>query len=142
MKAENNNPQTGNAGSSKKVSVRYIVNDVDEAIRFYSEMLGFEIVMHPAEEFAILSKDQLILLLSKPGNRGGGGQDMADGTSQEAGGWNRFEIVVQDLDVEVEKLKKAGCRFRNDIISGVGGRQILLQDPSGNLVELFQYFKS
>ena len=125
----------------RSATVRYIVNDVDEAIEFYSKMLDFRTIMHPASEFAILSRDGLRLLLSKPSGRGGGGQGMPDGTNQTPGGWNRFEIEVDDLESTVHKLKNAGCRFRNEIVSGVGGKQILLQDPSGNLVELFQFFE-
>lgn len=126
---------------SKPVSVRYIVNDVDEAIEFYTKMLDFKVEMHPAAEFAILSRENLRLLLSKPSGRGGGGQPMPDGTVQTPGGWNRFEIEVEDLESTVDKLKKTGCRFRNDIVTGVGGKQTLLEDPSGNLIELFQYFQ-
>lgn len=126
---------------SKPVSVRYIVNDVDEAIEFYTKMLDFKVEMHPAAEFAILSRENLRLLLSKPSGRGGGGQPMPDGTMQTPGGWNRFEIEVEDLESTVDKLKKTGCRFRNDIVTGVGGKQTLLEDPSGNLIELFQYFQ-
>ncbi len=126
----------------EQISVRYIVNDVDAAIEFYSKMLDFKVEMHPAVEFAILSRGNLRLLLSKPSARGGGGQPMPDGAVQTSGGWNRFEIEVNDLESTVERLKKAGCTFRNEIVTGVGGKQILLQDPSGNLVELFQYFKA
>jgi len=121
--------------TGQPVSVRYIVNDVDEAIGFYTKMFDFRVDMHPAEEFAIVSKGNLRLLLSKPGGRGGGGR-----TSQVPGGWNRFQIDLHDLEPVVHKLRDAGCIFRNEIVNGVGGRQILLQDPSGNLIELFQYF--
>jgi catechol 2,3-dioxygenase-like lactoylglutathione lyase family enzyme len=126
---------------SKPVSVRYIVNDVDAAIAFYTKMLAFKLEMRPAPEFAILSRGGLRLFLSKPSGRGGGGQAMPDGTVQSPGGWNRISIEVEDLASRVEKLKKAGCEFRNDIVTGVGGKQILLEDPSGNLIELFQYFQ-
>ncbi len=119
-------------------AVRYIVNDVDAAIKFYTTHLDFRVEMHPALEFAILSREGLRLLLSKPSGRGGGGQPMPDGTTQTPGGWNRIEILVENLESEVTRLRKAGCRFRNEIVTGVGGRQILLQDPSGNLIELFQ----
>jgi catechol 2,3-dioxygenase-like lactoylglutathione lyase family enzyme len=125
----------------KPVSVRYIVNSVDEAIGFYTTMLDFKVEMHPAAEFAILARGNLRLLLSRPSERGGGGQAMPDGTIQTPGGWNRFEIEVEDLPSVVDRLRKAGCRFRNDMVTGIGGRQILLQDPSGNLIELFQYFE-
>jgi catechol 2,3-dioxygenase-like lactoylglutathione lyase family enzyme len=124
------------------VSVRYIVNDVDAAIAFYTKMLDFKVEMHPAPEFAILSRGDLRLLLSKPSGRGGGGQAMPGGTVQSPGGWNRISIELEDLVSTVDKLKKAGCRFRNEIVTGVGGKQILLQDPSGNLIELFQYFQA
>jgi len=125
-----------------QVSVRYIVNDVDAAIEFYTKMLEFKVEMHPATEFAILLRGNLRLLLSKPSGRGGGGQAMPDGTAQTSGGWNRFEIEVDNLEATVERLKKAGCTFRNETVAGVGGKQILLKDPSGNLVELFQHFKT
>ena len=125
---------------SDKVNVRYIVNDVDEAIEFYTKNLNFTIVMHPAPEFAILGYNNLRLLLSKPSEQGGGGKRMVDGTKQTPGGWNRFEIEVEDLNKIAEKLKKKGCLFRNEIVQGVGGKQIILEDPSGNLIELFQYY--
>ena len=120
------------------VSVRYIVNDVDEAIAFYCRHLGFTEVMHPAAAFAMLSRDDLRLVLSAPGAGPGGGQAMPDGTLPAPGGWNRFAIEVSDLDRLVGTLRKQGARFRNEIVSGVGGRQILLEDPSGNPVELFE----
>ena len=120
------------------VQVRYIVNDVDAAIAFYCENLGFTEVMHPAPAFAILMRGDLRLVLSAPNPAGGGGQPMADGRNQEPGGWNRFAIEVSDLNATVETLREAGARFRNDIVTGVGGKQILLEDPSGNPVELFQ----
>ena len=120
------------------VSVRYFVNDVDEAIRFYCQNLGFQEVMHPAPAFAMLSRGDLRLVLSAPGGGPGGGQAMPDGTLPSPGGWNRFMIEVADLDGLVEALTEQGTRFRNDIVSGVGGRQILLEDPSGNPVELFE----
>ncbi|MGH9293224.1 MAG: VOC family protein [Acidimicrobiales bacterium] len=120
------------------VSVRYIVHDVDAAIAFYCEHLGFEEVMHPAPAFAMLSRGDLRLVLSSPGGGPGGGQAMPDGTVPEPGGWNRFSIEVDDLDATVHRLRSAGSRFRNDIVTGVGGRQILIEDPSGNPVELFE----
>ena len=120
------------------VSVRYIVEDVDESIAFYTEWLGFEEVMHPAPSFAMLSRGDLRLLLSKPSGAGGGGQAMPDGTRPEPGGWNRFSLEVDDLTSRVEELHRAGVRFRNQIVTGVGGRQILLEDPSGNPIELFE----
>jgi len=120
------------------VSVRYIVNDVDEAMRFYCQHLGFEEVMHPAPTFAMLSRGDLRLVLSAPGGGGGGGQAMPDGTVPTPGGWNRFSIEVPDLDAVVTTLREHGAHFRNEIVDGVGGRQILVEDPSGNPVELFQ----
>ena len=121
------------------VSVRYIVNDVDEAIAFYCGELGFEEVMHPAPAFAMLARGDLRLVLSAPGGGpGGGGQAMPDGTMPAPGGWNRFAIEVTDLAAMVDTLRAKGARFRNDIVSGVGGKQILLEDPSGNPVELFE----
>jgi catechol 2,3-dioxygenase-like lactoylglutathione lyase family enzyme len=120
-------------------SVRYIVDDVDAAIAFYTEMLGFELVMHPAPPFAMLKRGELMLLLSQPSGQGGGGQTLADGSSPEPGGWNRFQIQVEDVDAEFERLSSAGARFRSEVLRGVGGDQALLEDPSGNLVELFQF---
>lgn len=120
------------------VQVRYIVNDVDAAIAFYCQNLGFTEVMHPAPAFAMLMRGDLRLVLSAPNPAGGGGQPMPDGRNQEPGGWNRFAIEVSDLNATVETLRESGARFRNDIAAGVGGKQILLEDPSGNPVELFQ----
>jgi catechol 2,3-dioxygenase-like lactoylglutathione lyase family enzyme len=120
------------------VSVRYIVNDVAEAIEFYGRHLGFHEDMHPAPAFAMMSRGELRLVLSAPGGGPGGGQAMPDGTLPSPGGWNRFAIEVTDLDDMVRRLRADGARFRNDIVSGVGGRQILLEDPSGNPVELFE----
>jgi len=120
------------------VQVRYIVNDVDTAIAFYCQHLGFHEDMHPAPAFAMLSRGDLRLVLSAPNPMGGGGQSMPDGTKPKPGGWNRFAIEVSDLEAKVEILRKAGVHFRNDIVTGVGGKQILVEDPSGNLIELFQ----
>jgi catechol 2,3-dioxygenase-like lactoylglutathione lyase family enzyme len=120
------------------VSVRYIVNDVDAAIAFYCGQLGFREEMHPAPPFAILSRGELRLLLSAPSAMGGGGQSMPDGRKPEPGGWNRISLEVANLPAQVERLRSAGVQFRNDIVNGVGGRQILLDDPSGNPVELFE----
>jgi catechol 2,3-dioxygenase-like lactoylglutathione lyase family enzyme len=120
------------------VSVRYIVNDVDAAISFYCQELGFEEVMHPAPAFAMLERSDLRLTLSAPGGGGGGGQAMPDGTLPTPGGWNRFAIEVTDLAGMVDNLKKNGARFRNEIVTGVGGKQIIVEDPSGNPVELFE----
>jgi catechol 2,3-dioxygenase-like lactoylglutathione lyase family enzyme len=120
------------------VSVRYIVDDVDAAIAFYCENLGFTEVMHPAPAFAMLSRGDLRLTLSAPGGGPGGGQAMPDGRRPEPGGWNRFALEVTDLAATVTRLRGNGARFRNDIVTGVGGRQILVEDPSGNPVELFE----
>lgn len=120
------------------VSVRYIVNDVDEAISFYCQRLGFEEVMHPAPTFAMLSHGDLRLVLSATGGGPGGGQAMPDGTVPEPGGWNRFSLEVSNLAGTVEELRGCGAQFRNDIVTGVGGMQILLEDPSGNPIELFE----
>jgi len=121
------------------VSVRYIVNDVDEAIDFYCGTLGFREVMHPAPTFAMLVRGDLRLALSAPGRGpGGGGQPMPDGTMPAPGGWNRFSLEVDDLDGLVERLRAQGAHFRNDVVTGVGGKQILVDDPSGNPVELFE----
>ena len=120
------------------VTVRYIVDDVDRAIEFYTRHLGFSEVMHPAPPFAILSRGDLRLLLSAPSGQGGGGQVLPDGTRPAPGGWNRFSLEVPDLDAAVEPLRAAGVRFRSDVVVGVGGNQIVLDDPSGNPVELFQ----
>lgn len=120
------------------VNIRYIVEDVDADIEFYINMLDFKMELHPASEFAILSKGNIGLLLNRPLGQGGGGQRLADGTVPSPGGWNRFVIMTPDLESKVNSLKTAGCKFRSEIITGVGGRQILLMDPSGNLVELFE----
>jgi catechol 2,3-dioxygenase-like lactoylglutathione lyase family enzyme len=120
------------------VQVRYIVHDVDAAIAFYTSLLGFKLEMHPAPPFAMLSRGDLRLVLSAPNPMGGGGQAMPDGRKPEPGGWNRFAIEVPDLVARVEELRRAGARFRNEIVTGVGGKQILVEDPSGNPVELFE----
>lgn len=120
------------------VQVRYIVNDVEAAIAFYTKHLDFKLEMHPAPAFAMLSRGDLRLVLSAPNPSGGGGQSMPDGTKPEPGGWNRFAIEVTDLAATVERLRNEGAHFRNDIVTGVGGNQILLDDPSGNPVELFE----
>jgi catechol 2,3-dioxygenase-like lactoylglutathione lyase family enzyme len=120
------------------VQVRYIVNDVDAAIAFYCQNLGFTEVLHPTPAFAMLTRGDLRLVLSAPNPAGGGGQPMPDGRNQEPGGWNRFAIEVSDLTATVETLRESGARFRNEIVTGVGGKQILVEDPSGNPVELFQ----
>lgn len=119
-------------------AVRYIVNDVDAAISFYTEVLHFKTDMHPSPGFAIISRDNLRLLLTKAGP-GGGGQPMPDGAIQTPGGWNRIHIVVDDLGKTITELKGKNAKFRNELVQGIGGSQILLEDPSGNLIELFEY---
>lgn len=120
------------------VSIRYIVDDVDAAIEFYCGQLGFAEQMHPAPTFAMLTRGDLRLNLSAPSGQGGGGQVMPDGTRPEPGGWNRFQLEVADLEATVDALRTSGARFRNDIVTGVGGRQILVEDPAGNPIELFE----
>jgi catechol 2,3-dioxygenase-like lactoylglutathione lyase family enzyme len=121
-----------------KVSVRYIVDDVDAAIEFYCGELGFHEDMHPAPTFAMLSHGDLRLVLSAPGGGPGGGAAMPDGTMPQPGGWNRFQLEVEDLEASVALLREHGARFRNAIVEGVGGKQILVEDPAGNPIELFQ----
>ena len=123
-----------------KVNVRYIVNDVDAAIRFYTEMLGFKVEMHPAPGFAALSRGNLQLYINKPG-AGGAGASMGDGRVPAPGGWSRFQIEVDDIEATVAKLKGGGGKFRSDIIVGNGGKQILIDDPSGNCIEIFEPFR-
>ena len=120
------------------VQVRYIVRDVDAAIAFYTTHLDFHLDMHPAPSFAMLSRGELRLVLSAPNSQAGGGQRMPDGTEPQPGGWNRFAIQVDDLEAAIAPLRAAGVHFRNDIVTGVGGKQILVDDPSGNPVELFE----
>ena len=121
------------------VQVRYIVYDVEAAIGFYCQHLGFSEVMHPSPMFAMLSRGDLRLVLSQPGGQNvGGGSTLADGRKPEPGGWNRFAVEVDDLSHTVERLRGAGVRFRSDVIQGVGGNQALVEDPSGNPIELFQ----
>lgn len=121
-----------------KVSVRYIVSDVDAAIPFYTEHLGFTVDMHPAPGFAALSRSDLQLFLNRPGGPGGASQSMPDGRAPEPGGWNRFQIEVEDIDATFASMKAAGCTLRSDVIQGNGGKQVIVDDPSGNPVELFQ----
>jgi catechol 2,3-dioxygenase-like lactoylglutathione lyase family enzyme len=120
------------------VGVRYIVDDVDASIAFYRDQLGFEEVMHPAPTFAMLARGDLRLVLSAPSGQGGGGAAMPDGALPQPGGWNRFQLQVDDLETRVEQLRAEGATFRNELVTGVGGKQILVEDPSGNLVELFE----
>jgi catechol 2,3-dioxygenase-like lactoylglutathione lyase family enzyme len=120
------------------VSVRYIVTDMDAAVAFYGDELGFEVVMRPAPAFAMLVRGDLRLVLSVPGGGPGGGAAMPDGRTPEPGGWNRFVLEVDDIDAVAERLRGHRARFRNPVIDGVGGRQTIVEDPSGNPIELFQ----
>jgi catechol 2,3-dioxygenase-like lactoylglutathione lyase family enzyme len=120
------------------VSVRYIVNDVDPAIRFYVDQLGFTEVMHPAPTFAMLERGDLRLVLSQPSGAPGGGGALPGGSVPTPGGWNRFAIEVADIDRSLSALTNAGTHARSPIINGVGGRQVIVDDPSGNPVELFE----
>jgi catechol 2,3-dioxygenase-like lactoylglutathione lyase family enzyme len=122
--------------NDEMVSVRYMVNDVDEAIAFYTNVLDFELLSHPGPPFADVKRGNLRLLLAGPASSAG--RPMADGAKPGPGGWNRIHLIVDDIDAEVARLRDAGARFRNDIVEGPGGKQILLQDPSDNVVELFQ----
>ena len=117
---------------------RYIVSDVDATIDFYTRNLDFKLEMHPAPGFAEISNGDMHLYLTMPSPGGGGGASMPSGQEQKPGGWNRIHLLVEDLDATIGRLKSAGCHFRNDVIQGTGGKQILLEDPSGNLVELFE----
>ncbi len=123
--------------SLSTVSVRYIVNDVEAAIGFYTRHLDFQVQIHPAPGFAALVRGNLRLLLNAPG-AGGAGQAMPDGRKPAPGGWNRIQLEVPDLAEKVALLRQAGVRFRNDIVSGNGGKQTLLDDPAGNCIELFE----
>jgi len=118
--------------------VRYIVNDVDTAIGFYTNRLGFRLAAQSGSHFAIVARDNLQLVLSPPKGPGGGSQPMPDGRRPEPGGWNRIIVQSSDLESDIDALRKTEVKFRNDIVAGPGGRQILLEDPSGNLVELFE----
>ena len=118
------------------VNVRYMVDDVDQALAFYTKLLGFELLTSAAPAFADVKRGNLRLLLAGPTSSAG--RAMPDGTKPGPGGWNRIHFIVDDLDTEVARLRDAGARFRNDIVEGPGGKQILLQDPSSNVVELFQ----
>ncbi len=120
------------------VSVRYIVEDVGASVAFYSAHLGFDLEFQPGPGFAIIERGDLRLLLNAPAGPGGAAQSMPDGRKPEPGGWNRIQLKIDDLDATVNELRAAGVQFRNEIVTGMGGKQILLEDPSGNPVELFQ----
>src|ERR1041384_4883763 len=121
-----------------KLMVRYIVNDVDAAIAFYGHHLGFRVAAQSGPDFALLERENLQIVLSPPKGPGGGSQPMPDGRRPEPGGWNRIVVQSSNLDEEIEVLKKAKVKFRNEVVAGPGGRQILFEDPSGNPVELFE----
>jgi len=121
---------------SETVNVRYMVDDVDAAVTWYTRHLGFKLLSHPGPPFADVSRGSLRLLLSGPASSAG--RPMPDGQKPKPGGWNRIHLIVEDLAAEVSRLRAAGVQFRNDIVTGPGGSQILLVDPSGNFVELFQ----
>ena len=122
--------------NDETVNVRYMVDDVDESIAFYTKLLGFELLTSASPAFADVKRGNLRLLLAGPASSAG--RAMPDGAKPGPGGWNRIHFIVDDLDVEVARLRDLGTRFRNDIVQGPGGKQILLLDPSGNVVELFQ----
>jgi catechol 2,3-dioxygenase-like lactoylglutathione lyase family enzyme len=124
------------------VTIRYIVNEVQEAVDFYVHHLGFEVIMHPGKGFALLSRGQLHLALSGVAGEGGGSQASGTGDRPQPGGWNRFQLEIEDLSGTVQRLKQQGASFRNELVQGQGGRQILLEDPSGNLIELFEAYKA
>jgi catechol 2,3-dioxygenase-like lactoylglutathione lyase family enzyme len=122
--------------NDETVNVRYMVDDVATSVTFYTELLGFEPLTNASPAFADVKRGNLRLLLSGP--RSSAGRPMPDGATPGPGGWNRIHLVVDDIDTEVRRLRDAGAPFRNDIVEGPGGKQILLEDPSGNVVELFQ----
>ena len=122
--------------NDETVNVRYMVDDVDESLAFYTNVLGFELLTTAAPAFADVKRGNLRLLLAGPASSAG--RPMPDGAKPEPGGWNRIHFIVDDLEAEVARLRATGAAFRNDIVTGPGGKQILLQDPSGNIVELFQ----
>jgi catechol 2,3-dioxygenase-like lactoylglutathione lyase family enzyme len=122
--------------TDETVNVRYMVDDVEKSIAFYTGLLGFELLTNMPPAFADVKRGNLRLLLSGP--KSSAGRPMPDGATPEPGGWNRIHLLVDDIDTEVTQLRDAGASFRNDVVVGPGGKQILLQDPSGNVVELFQ----
>ena len=121
---------------NKMVSVRYMVDDVEKAVAFYTKVLGFEVLTKFAPAFADVARGNLRLLLSGPTSSAG--RPMPDGAKPGPGGWNRIHLIVEDIEAEVARLRAAGAQFRNDILAGPGGKQILLQDPAGNVIEIFQ----
>jgi catechol 2,3-dioxygenase-like lactoylglutathione lyase family enzyme len=127
----------GSIANPTTVNVRYIVNNVDTCVTFYTQLLGFEVIMHTPDAFAMLSKGNLHLVFNKPG-AGGAGQTMPDGVKPAPGGWNRFQLEVQNIETMIEDLKRKKAKFRNELVIAPAGKQILLMDPSGNLIELFE----
>ena len=132
------NSQSGKESNMSTARVRYMVNNIESAVSFYTKYLGFRIEQGVTPNFAMLKRGCLELVLSTPFGPGGAAKPMSDGRKAEPGGWNRIIINVDDLAAEVAKLKKAQLHFRNDIVSGPGGSEILLDDPAGNPIELFQ----
>ena len=132
--------QSPGAQAATVVTVRYIVSDVPESVNFYTKHLGFTIALDARPGFAIVAHGPLRLALSGVAGQGGGVRTMPDGRKPEPGGWNRIQISVTDLTSEVARLKASGLHFRNDIVKGNGGAQILLDDPSGNPIELFEAY--
>jgi len=122
--------------SDETVNVRYMVDDVDEAVAFYTTVLDFEVLTSASPAFADVKRGALRLLLAGPTSSAG--KPMADGEKPRPGGWNRIHFVVDDIDAEITRLRQAGARFRNEVVEGPGGKQILVVDPSGNLIEIFQ----
>jgi catechol 2,3-dioxygenase-like lactoylglutathione lyase family enzyme len=118
------------------VSIRYMVDDVNAAVDFYSQHFGFTVLSSAAPAFADVVRGRLRLLLSGP--KSSAGRPMPDGRTPEPGGWNRIHLIVDDIGAEVERLRAAGLKFRNDVVRGPGGQQVLVEDPSGNPIELFQ----
>ena len=118
------------------VNIRYMVDDVEESIAFYTKLLGFDILTNSAPAFADVQRGNLRLLLSGP--KSSAGRPMPDGATPKPGGWNRIHFITDDIEAEIERLRDQGASFRNEIVEGPGGKQILLEDPSGNVVELFQ----
>jgi predicted enzyme related to lactoylglutathione lyase len=133
-----NTKQTAMNNNSPTIRVRYIVNDVEAAVAFYTKNLQFHVTAQSGPNFAMIARDNLQLVLSPPKGPGGASQPMPNGQRPEPGGWNRIILPSSDLEKDVDTLKKAGVKFRNNIVSGPGGREILLDDPSGNPIELFQ----
>jgi catechol 2,3-dioxygenase-like lactoylglutathione lyase family enzyme len=122
--------------SDEMVNVRYMVDDVDDSVAFYTKQLGFDLLSNASPAFADVTRGNLRLLLAGP--QSSAGRPMPDGQKPGPGGWNRIHFIVDDIEPEVARLRDAGVRFRNDIVTGPGGKQILLEDPSGNVIELFQ----